>query len=489
MREDGSRTAVNGQRLSVVITLCLWLVSCQGSSPAPAAFTPVATRMLAQDGVVSLLPPTFVLLTPTIEPVPTITPNPSPSPTTRPPVTQTVLLATAETNAPPLNSVGANQPSAFSGQRPLALAVPFATNWEQISSEDAQAILTNGHPLVVVTDWAAMPIGYKALRVDGRLPNDPLYLLGNGQAGDNLVHLAAVGDLMLARGLGTTIAGGNLEWPFLNVAEMLRAADVTVGNLESSLGDVGRPAVKSYTFQAPPAAAQALALAGFDVLSLANNHALDYGPDALLQGVELLRQQGIATVGAGVNGTAAHTPHIRQVNGLTLAFLGYVNVPVEGTGFDTQTWTATETTPGLAWATPEQITADVTAARQQADLVIVILHSGYEYVEPPSPTQVAAARAAIDAGASLVLGHHAHVLQGIEFYKEGVIAYGLANFAFVIDGPPETAILNVWLDRTGVRQVEIVPAMNETGQPRLATAAEAAAIRRTVYRLTTVNPR
>ncbi|MEW5988777.1 MAG: CapA family protein [Chloroflexota bacterium] len=478
--------------------LCLPLVGCQVSPPAPAAFTPVTAQLLAQEGAVSLPPPpTFAPPRPTQEPELTPTPSPPANANPRPPATQELPLAMAEIiptvnsrPSPTAPSIPTSRPPVASDQRPPALAVPFTTEWESISAADVQAILTNGHPLVIVTNWAAMPTGYKALRVDGRLPDDPLYPLGNGPAEDNLVHLAAVGDLMLARGLGTTIAGGNLAWPFANVAEVLRAADVTVGNLESSLGDVGQPAVKSYTFQAPPAAAQTLALAGFDVLSLANNHALDYGPDALLQGIGLLSQQGIATVGAGVKATAAHAPHFRQVNGLTLAFLGYVNVPVEGTGFDTQTWTATDTAPGLAWATPEQITADVTAARQQADLVIVILHSGYEYVEPPSPPQVAAARAAIDAGASLVLGHHAHVLQGIEFYKEGVIAYGLANFAFVIDGPPETAILNVWLDAAGVRQLEIVPAINVAGQPRLATAAEAATIRRQVYRLTTfVNPR
>jgi len=132
-----------------------------------------------------------------------------------------------------------------------------------------------------------------------------------------------------------------------------------------------------------------------------------------------------------------------------------------------------------------QIQADVSDACQQADLVIVLLHSGYESVPEPSPPQIAAAHAAIDAGASLVIGHHAHVLQGIEFYGDGVIAYGLGNFAFEDAGPPESAILNVWLDSDGVRQLEFIPVILEPdGRPRPATEAEAFVIRQQIYDLT-----
>jgi poly-gamma-glutamate synthesis protein (capsule biosynthesis protein) len=118
-------------------------------------------------------------------------------------------------------------------------------------------------------------------------------------------------------------------------------------------------------------------------------------------------------------------------------------------------------------------------------LTIVVLHSGYEYIDVPSPDQQAAARAAIDAGADLVIGHHAHILQGVEYYKDGVIVYGLGNFAFEIDGDPSTAILNVWLDEEGVRQLEFIPAIIQFGgQPRLAESWEQPAILNQVYRLT-----
>jgi poly-gamma-glutamate synthesis protein (capsule biosynthesis protein) len=256
--------------------------------------------------------------------------------------------------------------------------------------------------------------------------------------------------------------------------------------MESALGTVGQPAEKSYPFEAPPAAAESLALAGFDIISLANNHAMDFGPEALLEGLGLLHAQNLATIGAGADAATAYQPYFTEANGLRLAFLGYVNVPVEGsTNFDVQTWTATADAPGLAWGEPERILADVTAVAPQADLTIVILHSGLEYIEEPSEVQMAAAHAAIDGGADLVIGHHAHILQGIEFYKDGVIVYGLGNFAFDIDGPPETAVLNVWLNENGVHQLELIPAIiQDTGQPRPAAPEEAAPILERVHFLT-----
>ena len=147
--------------------------------------------------------------------------------------------------------------------------------------------------------------------------------------------------------------------------------------------------------------AAALALAGFDILSFANNHAMDYGAEAMLQARDLLATQSVAAIGAGENETAAHTPLIREINGIRLAFLAYVHVPVEASsGFDTADWTATADAPGIAWADPERIRQDVVAARQQADVVIVALHSGLEYIEAPGEAQTAAAHAAIEAGAT-----------------------------------------------------------------------------------------
>jgi poly-gamma-glutamate synthesis protein (capsule biosynthesis protein) len=358
--------------------------------------------------------------------------------------------------------------------------------------------------------WRALRPPLKALRLNDRLPWQSGYaalatwrLIGDPVAAATLadllasplavtppIHLVAVGDLMLARSLGAEIAAGALESPFAAFAETLRDADVAVGNLESALGTGGEPAEKRYPFLAPPQAADALALAGFDLVSLANNHAQDFGSETLLQAIDLLGAAGVSTAGAGRDELSAYAPTMLQVGDLRLAFLAYVNVPVEVSGFDTRDWTAGPGLPGLAWGEPDRVRAEVDAARQLADLVIVLLHSGYEYIEEPSEEQAALARAAAEAGADLVLGHHAHLLQGAAFGSETVVLYGLGNFAFNIDGPAETALVHVWLDRVGVRHVTLEPAVvGPNGAPRMATQAEATAIRQRFRWLTSLLPR
>jgi len=397
-------------------------------------------------------------------------------------------------------------------EEPLAFMVPFTYDWEQISAADAEAILANGHSLIRVVPWSAMTPDNKAMRVDGLHPTDPDYpyrehwslaaapgyeeaaaalapLLSDALAPPPTIRIAAVGDINYDRSPAYIIqTTGDLAYPLSRVAHIFEAADYTIANLETALGDVGEPAAKRYPFRSPPETAESLAIGGVDLVSLANNHAMDYGAEALLQGIDLLHAAGVATVGGGADESASHAPHIAEINGLKVAFLGYVNVPIEAvTNFDTQSWSATTDAPGLAWGDPARISADVAAIRPEVDLVVVILHSGYEYIEEPSEAQVAAARAAVDAGADLVVGHHAHILQGIHRYNDGVIAYGLGNFLFNIDGPPETAILNVWLDQNGVRQLELLPAIiQEHGQPRLAEPEEARPILSRVYYLTTL---
>lgn len=491
------------------------------TEPSPAA-SPEASVTPVQERATGTAVPAAATATPA--PIPSVTSSPVPSstPTTTPQmITLTVpqewqeRVERALSGYQPPAGIGGLRVSGKDGgqiqlvaqetdygvwREPIAFAVPFASDWQGLTYERAMTILEDGHEQIEVMPWSGMPLGMRALAVDGRSIADDDYPLQQNwslqphegyedvardllpplrvAADRPIVHLAAVGDIMLDRSLGAALEKGNLTYPFTKSVEELQAADITAGNLESALGSVGQPVGKRYPFRAPPEAAEALALAGFDIMSLANNHAGDYGPEALLQGLELLEAQGIAAAGAGRNVAEAHQPRILQANGLKLAFLSYVHVPVEAsTGFDTASWRATEDAPGLAWADPEQVKADVSTVRAGVDLVIVLLHSGFEYQATPSEPQMAAARAAIDAGASLVIGHHAHILQGIEFYKQGAIIYGTGNFAFEIDGPPETAIFHVWLSEEGVRQIEISPAIIQFGgQPRLAESWEATPI-------------
>ncbi len=288
-----------------------------------------------------------------------------------------------------------------------------------------------------------------------------------------IVNFMAVGDLMLAGTVSDTLVAHGPGVVFAGVASVLAEADVLVGNLECAISERGAPEPKRYTFRAPPLAADALT--DFDVLALANNHALDYGLEALADTQGLLAARKIATVGAGNNATAARAPVVLERNGLRLAFLAYVDVPIETVlKFDTRSWIATDATPGLAWADPDHITVDVQAARAQADVVIVLLHMGWES-HAIIRAQRVAARAAIDAGAALVIGSHPHILQNVEEYNGGLILYSLGNFVFDNFGFPEnySAIFTATLTKDGVGEYTWVPVVVEEGLPRLATDEEA----------------
>jgi poly-gamma-glutamate synthesis protein (capsule biosynthesis protein) len=289
----------------------------------------------------------------------------------------------------------------------------------------------------------------------------------------------AVGDLMLGRSVGDQIQAHGPASVFSDVAATLRQADLLAANLECVISDQGTPQFKSFTFQAPPSAVDALSSVGFDVLSLANNHSMDYGLEGLADMLGRLREAGLNSVGAGADAETAEAPVILQRNGVHVAFLSYVNVPVESrTLFDTQSWAAAVDKPGVAWGEPGTIAKDVTAAKTVADVVVVLLHSGLEGNFAVNTVQRTLAHAAVDAGAALVVGAHSHTLQPVEHYKNAIIAYSLGNFVF--DGFTATsnysAIFTATLTPAGVESYDWVPVVIENGLPRLATTAEAAEI-------------
>jgi poly-gamma-glutamate synthesis protein (capsule biosynthesis protein) len=198
----------------------------------------------------------------------------------------------------------------------------------------------------------------------------------------------------------------------------------------------------------------------------------------------LLDAAGVRSVGTGRNRTEAHRPVLLNVKGMRLALLAYVNTPAEGS-YRRATWEATDERAGVAWGVADEIKAGVAAARAQADIVIVLLHSGSEGRDRPNATQRSLARAAIDGGAALVVGAHPHVLQGIERYGNGVIAYSLGNFVF--DGfrraANESAILRVALGREGVRDLAWTPVVIQRGRPQLAEGRQAQRILARIARL------
>lgn len=284
------------------------------------------------------------------------------------------------------------------------------------------------------------------------------------------VTIEAVGDLMLGRSVGYRIESKGPSIVFDEaVASMLRSADITVGNLEMAISDLGYPQEKGYTFEAPPVLLSALTLGGFDMVSQANNHALDYGPEALLDTARNLRAAGIEFAGSGPNLESALAPAVLERNGLRIAFVSLVDTPAEG-GYNRTSWEASADTAGVAWADVESVTRAVSEAKASADVVVAMLHFGIEYSATPTDDQRAMAHAAIEAGATLVVGSHPHVLQPVEEYKGGLVAYSLGNFVFDgFDGSAnESAILRVTLTAEGIDAWELLPVeLIENGLPRL----------------------
>jgi poly-gamma-glutamate capsule biosynthesis protein CapA/YwtB (metallophosphatase superfamily) len=239
------------------------------------------------------------------------------------------------------------------------------------------------------------------------------------------LRIAAVGDIMLGGTAAPEMQKYGYDYPFEQTKNILKQAQIVFGNLEGPLTDAGTAeAAKQYVFRSPPdKVAPALARAGFNVVSLANNHTLDYGSGGLEDTRAALDKAGIRHAGVGRNAIEARQPVYMMADGVTVAVLAY------SLTFPEEFWAGPDK-PGTAFGHEKHVRADVATARQTADIVVVSFHWGQEGKTELRDYQTQLAHAAIDAGASAVLGHHPHVLQGVEQYKHGVILYSLGNFAF-----------------------------------------------------------
>ena len=268
------------------------------------------------------------------------------------------------------------------------------------------------------------------------------------------LQLAAVGDIMLGGSAAPELRREGYDYPFALVQPILRQADVVFGNLEGPLTDAGQGAPdKPYVFRSPPAkVAPALATAGFTVMSLANNHTMDYGVEGLKQTIAALDEARIQHVGAGMNLQEARRPAFVTSADYTLGFLAY------SLTFPESFW-AQGQRPGTAFGHVSHIRADVAAAREQADVVVVSFHWGREATTELRDYQSQLAHAAIDSGATVVLGHHPHILQGIEHYKHGIIFYSLGNFVFGSYSRKATRSIIALLNLQGakVSEVKVIP--------------------------------
>jgi poly-gamma-glutamate capsule biosynthesis protein CapA/YwtB (metallophosphatase superfamily) len=286
------------------------------------------------------------------------------------------------------------------------------------------------------------------------------------------------GEITLAFGGDVHFAGRNavlLKNPataFGPIASVLQSADLAMVNMETAITTRGTEEPKTFHFRAPPAALDAARAAGVDVVTFANNHVLDYGQVGLADTMDAARAASFPIVGIGRNATEAYTPWIANVRGVRIAFLAFSQIYMLAS-----TWAARDDRPGVAMAFDlGRATAAVAAARQQADVVVVYNHWGQETNPCPTAEQRAFAAKLAEAGADVVLGAHAHVLQGDGWLGRSYVAYGLGNFVWYVNSrTTDTGVLKLTLQGRAVVKNEFIPAaVTDTGQPKPLSGAAAA---------------
>lgn len=290
------------------------------------------------------------------------------------------------------------------------------------------------------------------------------------------LHMVAVGDVGFRRAVGKGVAAGTLD-PFAQVSAVLSDADLAFANLETVLSTRAIPDAHEKRIwpiiKGPVQGADALLRAGFDVVSVANNHTMDLYAGGFTDTLKNLSRVDIAAVGGGLSEGQSLKPFLKTIRGVRvglLAFASGTNRAPHGSAYVARRWG------------PAPIAA-VKQLRQSADVVLVSVHWGNEGHSQPSETQQQLARALIDAGADAIIGHHPHVLQAVEVYRDRPVIYSLGNFLFGKQTKVrrQSAILHLDLARHGnpVRRVLLQPVLidESSEMPSLAKGADAAEIR------------
>ena len=246
------------------------------------------------------------------------------------------------------------------------------------------------------------------------------------------VSMVSVGDILLGNAAAQHLELHGYDWPFEYVRPLLSDADVVIGNLEGPI-TTAKNGRSNSAYGAKPASASALKRAGFHALSLANNHAMDFGTAGMDETIELLRAQDILPFGAGSNESQAHRGIVYDFGTLRIGLLGYAD---EWEKQRKLNWYAKGTQPGCALFSAENMETDIARMRKYADVVVISVHWGSNY-KPVRKSQEKMGRRAIELGADIVCGHHPHIAQGIEIYRGKPIIYSVGNFVFGTTGSYE----------------------------------------------------
>lgn len=287
--------------------------------------------------------------------------------------------------------------------------------------------------------------------------------LESGTSEQERVVISFGGDTLFSGKVENKLKQEGYDYPYKHVKDLFLQDDLTVLNLETPVTEGGTPEEeKTYVFKSPPEALPEMVRAGVEVVNLANNHILDQGVEGLSDTLGHLSKAGVLHVGAGQNSKEAFAPVYVERNGIRIALCGFSRV------IPKKEWAAGKG-PGVA-ATYDstQAVKTIREARDQADLVLVVVHWGKERTVELEKHQTELAHAYIDAGADLVIGGHPHVLQGLESYKGKWIAYSTGNFIFTKSNDPktwETAVFQASCSKAGDCDLRLVPYKTEVGQP------------------------
>lgn len=274
-----------------------------------------------------------------------------------------------------------------------------------------------------------------------------------------------VGDTNFDPGYIPNLATFGYDYAFDGLGRLFEFDDLTVVNLECAPSELGQRVPKTFNFRCDPASLPVAAANGVEAANLANNHVLDYGVEAMLDGRANVEAAGIAAVGIGSDVTEATTPAILDIGGWSVAVLGMGGV------VPAAWWLATDDRPGMASGDDiDQMVAAVAAADADADLVIVSIHWGQELVTEPDAGDRARAEAMIAAGADVIFGHHSHRLGPVEEVDGRPVFWTLGNFVWprLSDAGATTGVARAVIEPDGTIESCIIPAfIANSGQPRL----------------------
>lgn len=278
------------------------------------------------------------------------------------------------------------------------------------------------------------------------------------------ISIAFTGDVMIGRTVNKIIAKKGCLYIWGTMLEYLQNADLTIVNLETTLTKSNQAIPKVFNFKSDPHNVQCLVKAGIDVVTLANNHSLDFNVEGLQETIDILNAAKILHVGAGMNAAEARKPVITTIRGLRIGILGYTD--------NEPGWKAETDKPGVHYIQVgdiDIIKEDIKGIRNHVDILIATLHWGPNMRQRPTQEFINFAHAMIDAGIDIIHGHSAHILQGIEVYNNRLIMYDTGDFIDDYQVDPllrndQTCLFLVTVDQEGILEVRLVPALIEAMQ-------------------------